>query len=146
MSLGFLAVLAATPIIVAGTLIVGFRIAARTAMPVTYAVTAIIAIVIWGMPFIAVAAASIQGLFITFDILMIIFGAILLLNTLKYSGGLAVIRQGFSQISPDRRVQVIIICWLFGSFIEGASGFGTPAAIIAPLMVALGFPAICAVM
>jgi lactate permease len=41
---------------------------------------------------------------------------------------------------------VIIICWLFGSFIEGASGFGTPAAIVAPLMVALGFPAICAVM
>ncbi|MBJ89830.1 MAG: lactate permease [Woeseia sp.] len=146
MSLGFLAALAATPIIVAGTLIVGFRVAARTAMPVTYAVTAIIAIVIWGMPGIAVVAASIQGLFITFDILMIIFGAILLLNTLKYSGGLAVIRQGFSQISPDRRVQVIIICWLFGSFIEGASGFGTPAAIIAPLMVALGFPAICAVM
>ncbi|SVB19909.1 uncharacterized protein METZ01_LOCUS172763, partial [marine metagenome] len=145
-SLGFLAALAATPILIAGTLIVGFRVEARTAMPVTYVLTAIIAVIIWGMPGASVVAASIQGLFITFDILMIIFGAILLLNTLKYSGGLAVIRNGFSQVSPDRRVQVIIICWLFGSFIEGASGFGTPAAIVAPLMVALGFPAICAVM
>ncbi|MEE8308337.1 MAG: L-lactate permease, partial [Gammaproteobacteria bacterium] len=146
MSLGFLAALAATPIIVAGILIVGFRVAARTAMPLTYVLTATIAVLVWGMPGSAVAAASIQGLFITFDILMIIFGAILLLNTLKYSGALAVIRHGFSEISPDRRVQVIIIAWLFGCFIEGASGFGTPAAIVAPLMVALGFPAMAAVM
>lgn len=98
------------------------------------------------MPGSAVAAATIQGLFITFDILMIIFGALLLLNTLKYSGALAVIRHGFSEISPDRRVQVIIIAWMFGCFIEGASGFGTPAAIVGPLMVALGFPAVAAVM
>ncbi len=146
MSLGFLAALAAAPILVAGTLIVGFRVAARTVMPVTYALTAVIAVLVWDMPGSAVAAASIQGLFITFDILMIIFGAILLLNTLKYSGALAVIRYGFSDISPDRRVQVIIIAWLFGCFIEGASGFGTPAAIVAPLMVALGFPAMAAVM
>ncbi|MCD6516889.1 MAG: L-lactate permease [Candidatus Aminicenantes bacterium] len=47
---------------------------------------------------------------------------------------------------PDRRVQVVIIAWLFGSFIEGSAGFGTPAAIAAPLMVALGFPALAAVM
>ncbi len=146
MPLGFLATIAATPILVAGVLIVGFRVAARTAMPVTYLLTATIAVLVWGMPGNAVAAATIQGLFITFDILMIIFGAILLLNTLKYSGGLAVIRHGFSEISPDRRVQVIIIAWLFGSFIEGASGFGTPAAIVAPLLVALGFPALAAVM
>ena len=146
MSLGFLAALAATPILVAGILIVGFRVPARTAMPITYALTATIAVLVWGMPGSVVAAASIQGLFITFDILMIIFGAILLLNTLKYSGALAVIRHGFSEISTDRRVQVIIIAWLFGSFIEGASGFGTPAAIVAPLLVALGFPAIAAVM
>lgn len=146
MSLGFLAALAATPILVAGVLIVGFRVPARTAMPITYILTAAIAVLVWGMPGSAVAAASIQGLFITFDILMIIFGAILLLNTLKYSGALAVIRHGFSEISPDRRIQVIIIAWLFGCFIEGASGFGTPAAIVAPLMVALGFPAMAAVM
>jgi lactate permease len=93
-----------------------------------------------------VAASTVQGLFITFDILWIIFGAILLLNTLKHSGALSAIRTGFTNISPDRRVQVVIIAWLFGSFIEGSAGFGTPAAIAAPLMVALGFPALAAVM
>ena len=55
------------------------------------------------------------------------------------------IRKGFSSISPDRRIQVILIAWLFGCFIEGASGFGTPAAVAAPLMVAVGFPALAAV-
>jgi len=146
MSIGTLALLAATPILCAGVLIVGLRVPAKTAMPVTYVLTVVIAAWFWQMPVAAVAAASVQGLFIAFDILAIIFGAILLLSTLKHSGALSAIRQGFSEISPDRRVQVVIIVWLFGSFIEGASGFGTPAAIVAPLLVALGFPAIAAVM
>ena len=141
-----LAAVAAAPILLAGVMIVGFRVPARTAMPVSYVFTAVIAAAIWGMPGTVIAAATVQGLFITFDILMIIFGAILLLNTLKYSGALGVIRMGFSAISPDRRVQAIIIAWMFGCFIEGASGFGTPAAIVAPLLVALGFPAVTAVM
>lgn len=54
--------------------------------------------------------------------------------------------KGFAGISDDRRIQVVIIAWLFGSFIEGASGFGTPAAIVSPLLVVLGFPAMAAVM
>ena len=49
-------------------------------------------------------------------------------------------------ISPDRRVQAILIAWLFGGFIEGAAGFGTPAALAAPLLLAIGFPALAAVM
>ena len=92
-----------------------------------------------------ILASTLQGLIITFNILWIIFGAILLLNTLKYSGAIRTIRQGFSGISSDRRIQVILIGWLFGCFIEGASGFGTPAAVAAPLMVAVGFPPLGAV-
>ncbi len=60
-------------------------------------------------------------------------------------GALSRIRQSFRGLSPDRRVQVIIIAWLFGSFIEGASGFGTPAAVAVPLLVGLGFPPLAAV-
>jgi len=115
-------------------------------MPIVFVVTFLIAAFIWGMPMMHVVASSLQGLFITFDILYIIFGAILLLNILKYSGGIATIRNGFSDISSDRRVQVVIIVWLFGAFIEGAAGFGTPAAITAPLLLVLGFPAMAAVM
>ena len=115
-------------------------------MPVVYASTALLVLTVWDVKLVRIVASTIHGLFTTFDILWIIFGAILLLNTLKHSGGVAAIRTGFTNISPDRRVQVIIIAWLFGSFIEGSAGFGTPAAISAPLLVALGFPALAAVM
>ena len=137
---------AALPIFVAAILLVGLRLPAKKAMPVVYAVTALVAVYVWEVSLNRVFASSIQGLLITVAVLWIIFGAILLLNTLKHSGAIAVIRQGFNNVSPDRRVQVVIIAWLFGSFIEGASGFGTPAAIAAPLMVAIGFPAMAAVM
>ena len=138
MTLTTQAILALLPILTAAVLLVKFRWPARRAMPVIYLMTLLIAVLIWGMSWIDALASTIQGLFITFDILYIIFGAILLLNVLKYSGGITSIRNGFSNISQDRRVQVVIIVWLFGAFIEGAAGFGTPAAITAPLLLALG--------
>ena len=146
MSLNLQAFLALLPILVAAILLAGLRWPASKVMPLAFILAVVIAIVLWGVTINHVLASTIQGLFITFDILYIIFGAILLLNILKFSGAVGVIRQGFSNISRDRRVQVIIIVWLFGAFIEGAAGFGTPAAITAPLIVALGFPAAAAVM
>ena len=143
MTLTLQAFLAVLPILTAAILLVGLRWPARIAMPIVYVVAVIIAFFAWGVSATHVAASTIQGLFITFDILYIIFGALLLLNILKHSGAIKAIRNGFSDIRTDRRVQVVIICWLFGSFIEGSSGFGTPAAIVAPLMVAVGFPANC---
>ncbi|MCA9231455.1 MAG: L-lactate permease [Planctomycetales bacterium] len=146
MSLSLQALLAFTPILLGGVLLIGFRIAAKWAMPIVYVVTATIGLWAWQMEFAQVAAASVKGLVVTANLLWIIFGAILLLNTLEQSGAVTAIRRSFHDISDDRRVQVVIVAWLFGSFIEGAAGFGTPAAIAAPLMVALGFPAACAVM
>ena len=115
-------------------------------MPIAYLVTVVIALLVWRVPWDQIAAASIQGLVAAAEILYIVLGAILLLNTLQESGAIAAIRQSLWGISRDRRVQVIIIAWLFGSFIEGASGFGTPAVITVPLLVAMGFPAMAAVM
>jgi len=143
---GLLALIAFSPILLAAILLIGLRWPAKRAMPLVYLLTAGIGLFVWDMSFNRVLAASVQGLVITAGVLWIIFGAILLLNTLKHSGGITAIRAGFATISPDRRIQAIIIAWLFGCFIEGASGFGTPAAIAAPLLVAIGFPALAAVM
>lgn len=145
MSAGLLALLAFSPILLAAVLLIGLRWPARRAMPLVYLITAGIALAVWDMSLNRVLASTLQGLVITGGVLWIIFGAILLLNTLKHSGGITAIRAGFATISPDRRIQALIIAWLFGCFIEGASGFGTPAAIAAPLLVAIGFPALAAV-
>ncbi len=146
MSITLQALLAFTPIALAAILLIGLHWPAKKAMPVVYLVTAAIAFFAWQMSFNRIIASSIQGLLVTVAVLWIIFGAIMLLNTLQHSGAILRIRAGFTDISPDRRIQAIIIAWLFGCFIEGASGFGTPAAIAAPLLVAIGFPAIAAVM
>lgn len=146
MSLGLQAFFAVIPIFFAGILLVGFRVSAKKAMPLVYISTVAVAFIVWEVSFNRVMASTIEGVLITISVLWIIFGAILLLNTLKHSGAIIVIRQGFNNISPDRRIQAIIVAWLFGCFIEGASGFGTPAAIAAPLLVAIGFPAMAAVM
>lgn len=141
-----LALVAFSPILVAAVLLVGLNWPAKRAMPVAFLLTVFIALWGWQMSPTRVFASTLQGLVITVTVLWIVFGAILMLNTLKHTGAITAIRGGFTNISPDRRIQAIIIAWCFGAFIEGASGFGTPAAIAAPLLVAIGFPALAAVL
>jgi len=140
-----LPLLSLLPILTVAVFLVGLRWPASRAMPLSYAVAAMLALFVWQVPLVQVVAASINGLVVTLTLLYIIFGAILLLNTVQASGAIATIRQGFTNVSPDRRVQVIVVAWLFGSFIEGSAGFGTPAAVAVPLLVGLGFPGMAAV-
>jgi lactate permease len=146
MSIGILALLAFIPIAVIFILMVGFRWGATKAMPVAFIVAALLAVLVWKTPLNWILAASVNGAGIAIQILLIVFGALAVLFTLRESGALAAINVGFTAISPDRRVQAIIIAWFFGSFIEGSAGFGTPAALAAPLLLSLGFPALAAVM
>ena len=143
---GLYALIAVLPILAVMFFLVVLRWPATRAMPVAYVMTLAFALWFWKVPFIHTMAATLRGWIIAGTLLWIIFGAIVLLFTLKESGAVATIRRGFMDISRDRRVQVIIVAWLFGSFIEGAAGFGTPAAVAGPLLLALGFPALAAVM
>ena len=145
MSQGILALLAVLPLAAIFILTVNLRWSATRAMPVAFGVTLILALVFWGTPLNWILAACVNGVMGMLKILLIVLGALILLFTLKESGALGVINHGFSTISPDRRIQTIIIAWMFGSFIEGASGFGVPGAIVAPLLLSLGFPALAAV-
>lgn len=140
------ATIAILPLLLVITLLVGFKWPAIKALPLALGLTIIIALLYWQMPGIRIMAASIEGLIIAGKILYIIFGALLLLFALLHSGVVNTIRDTFMSLSPDPRIQAIIVAWTFGTFIEGASGFGTPAAIAAPLLVMIGFPALAAVM
>ncbi|MGV3693197.1 MAG: L-lactate permease [Paracoccus marcusii] len=137
---------AALPVAVVFVLLVVMRRSAKLSMMTAYVVTVLLALFLWGAPLARVAGATVNGLVTAVTLLYIVFGAILLLYTVQESGAIRTIRRGFMDISPDRRIQAIIIAWMFGSMIEGASGFGTPAAVAAPLLLAIGFPAMAAVM
>ncbi|MDO5638717.1 MAG: L-lactate permease [Neisseria sp.] len=138
--------LALAPILTVFILLVVLKLSAKISMAAAYVVTALLALLVWQASPAVVAAATVNGVIVSLTILYIVFGAILMLNTLKESGAIHSIRQGFMDISPDRRVQMIIVAWLFGSLVEGSSGFGTPSAVGAPLLLALGFPAMASVM
>lgn len=136
---------ALTPIVAVLLLLVVMRLPASVAMPLSLLLTVVLAFTVWQLDVSQIGASVIQGLIIAVTTVWIVYGAIGMMNTMKEGGGMNAIRAGFVNITPDPRIQVLIVGWLFVSFIEGASGFGTPATVAAPLLMALGFPPIAAV-
>ncbi len=138
------AIIAAVPLLVCVVLMIRFNVSAKLALPISWFLTCVIAVFVWQTPLIKVAARSISGALNSVGTLLIVFGAILVMNTLKQSGAITAIQNMFRGINPDRRIQVVIIGFAFAAFIEGAAGFGTPAALAAPLLISIGFPPLCA--
>ena len=99
-----------------------------------------VAIFGFGMPVTAALAAAEYGaLFGLLPIGWIVVAAVFLFHLTVKSGQFEVVKQSVAALSPDRRVQALLIAFCFGTFIEGAAGFGTPVAICAALMIGLGF-------
>lgn len=146
MNLTFLALGAFLPIAIVLFTMVGMRMPATKAMPIAWLACCILAIFVWGMTPSFLAAASLKGAGVALNVLIIVFGAILILYTMEAAGAMETIRFGFSNITSDARIQGLIIAFMFGAFIEGAAGFGTPAAICAPLLLGFGFPPLAAVL
>jgi lactate permease len=140
------AMIAFIPIIVTIIVMAGFNWPAKIALPLAWLITAVVCFTAWKMDIVTIAAHTVSGFLTSIDTIVIILGAILIMNTLKYSGGMAVINRMFTTISDDPRIQMVIIGFMFGAFIEGAAGFGTPAALAAPLLISVGFPPLCAAM
>jgi len=136
---------AAAPLLVVAVLLVGLLRPATQVMPVAWIVALLIGFVVWENGPTWLVAASINGAITALTILYIVFGALVLLYTLMQAGALDRINRGFAAVSEDRRVQIVMLAFFMATFIEGAAGFGTPAAVVAPLLLGLGFPALAAV-
>ena len=119
--------------------IVLLKMPAKKGMLYSAIIVILLAILFWGMAGAVVTASVLQGFHRALNILFILFGAIILLNTLKYTGAVERMNESFQNISADMRVQAVIVAFLFGSLIEGAAGFGTPPVVTGPLLLALGF-------
>jgi lactate permease len=99
-----------------------------------------IAVGVYGMPMQAAAATAVYGAaYGLFPIGWIIFNAVFLYNIAVVSGTFDTVKHSVAALSPDRRIQALLIAFSFGAFIEGAAGFGTPVAICAALLMGLGF-------
>ena len=138
------ALIASLPILMVVVAMLGFGLPAKIALPIGWLATLVVSLGYWGQDALTAVAWAADGFLESLGTLTIVFGAILVMNTLKHSGAVAAIQRGFNGINSDRRVQAVIVSYAFGAFIEGAAGFGSPAALAAPLLISLGFPPLCA--
>ncbi len=140
-----MAFVAAIPILLALLLLVGIRLPAKIAMPICAGTTVVSAWWLWQVPTVRIAASIVEAASVTVSILMIVFGALFFLAVLRRTKAIDVLQRFVSGLSDDPRIQVVLVGWLFGSFLEGSAGFGSPAAITAPLLIGLGFRPVLAV-
>ena len=141
-----LALIAFLPILATLILMMVFNWPAKRCLMISWIMAFAFGVLFFDVELGALAAGSAYGMLSAIEVIIIITGAILVMNTLKASGATAAINRGFMNICPDKRVQACIIGFSFCSFIEAAAGFGTPAALAGPLLVSLGFPPMAAAM
>ncbi len=134
------AVVAALPLVVIGLALAMWRLASWKASMLALATSLVVAIAAYGMPPALAATAAIYGAaFGLFPLGYLVYAAILLFDIVVESGRFEVIRRSLTRISPDERIQVLVIAFAFGAFLEGAAGSGTPVAVSASLLVGIGF-------
>ena len=142
-SLALSALVAALPLVTVFVLLGVFRLKAHWAGLSGLAAALVVAIVGYGMPpHMAVLSATEGATFGLFPILWIVLAAIWLYQLTVVSGRFEDLRAAFGRLSPDPRVQAIVIAFCFGGLLEALAGFGAPVAITGMMLVALGFPAL----
>lgn len=139
-SLGLSALAAVIPIVFFFLALAVFRLKGHVAGSITLGLSILVAIFAFQMPAdMALAAAGYGFLYGLWPIAWIIVAAVFLYKLTVKSGQFEVIRSSVLSITDDQRLQVLLIGFCFGAFLEGAAGFGAPVAITAALLVGLGF-------
>jgi len=139
-SLGLTAIFAALPLLTLFILLGGLRVAAHWSALCALAVALIVALVVYSMPAGQAFDSALEGAaFVLFPIMFIVWNAIWIYNMTEVTGHFAVLRRSFGRISDDQRIQAVIIAFCFGALLEALAGFGTPVAITAVMLIALGF-------
>jgi len=134
------ALVAALPLVVLFALLGGLRMAAWKASLAALATALLIAVLAYGMPVDDALLSATEGaVFGFFPILWIVINAIWIYNMTVETGHFDVLRRSFAAVSDDQRIQAIIIAFCFGALLEALAGFGTPVAISAVMLIALGF-------
>jgi len=139
-SLGLSAVFAVLPLITLFVLLGGLKWSAHWAALASLAVALVVALAVYSMPVgQALDSALLGAIFGLFPIMWIVWNAIWIYNMTEATGHFAVLRRSFGRVSDDQRVQSVIIAFCFGALLEALAGFGTPVAITAVMLIALGF-------
>jgi lactate permease len=139
-SLGLSALCAVLPLLTLFVLLGALRVKAWIAGLVALLVALLVAVALYSMPVDQALLSATEGAaFGFFPILWIVINAIWVYNLTVETGHFDVLRRSFEKVSPDQRIQAIIIAFCFGALLEALAGFGTPVAITVVMLMALGF-------
>ncbi|PRY37743.1 lactate permease [Geodermatophilus tzadiensis] len=139
-SLALSALVAAVPLLTLFVLLGALKVKAWLAGLISLAVALVLAILAFRMPVgQAVLSATEGAAFGFFPILWIVINAIWVYNLTVATGHFDVLRRSFEKVSPDQRIQAIIVAFCFGALLEALAGFGTPVAISVVMLMTLGF-------
>ena len=139
-SLFLSAMCALIPLAVLFILLGGLKVRAWVSGLIALGAAIVVAVALFGMPAGQALSAAVNGaLFGFFPILWIVINAVWIYNLTVASGHFEVLRRSFEKVSPDQRIQAIIIAFCFGALLEALAGFGTPVAISVVMLMSLGF-------
>jgi lactate permease len=132
--------IAALPILVLFTLLAGFKVKPHWCAIAGAATAVAVATVVFKMPVLLAASSFAYGLaYGILKIAWIVLAAVYLYDISVETGQFEIMKESIAGITPDRRLQVLLVAFCFGAFIEGAAGFGAPVAIAGAFMIGLGF-------
>jgi len=137
--------LAFSPIVVVLALMVGFRWGASRAGPVGWLVAGLVAAAFFGAGPSLLIYSQLKAVLLTLYVLYIIWMALVLYHVVNEAGAITVIGQGIARLTGDRAMQLLILAWVFSAFLQGVAGFGVPIAVVAPLLIGLGFDPVTSV-
>ena len=137
--------LAATPIVILLGTLAWLKWKAHKAALLALATALVIAILVFGMPASMAVSAAVYGAAFGFlPIGYIVLNALYLYSLCNESGLFKTLRESITAVTPDRRLQVLLVAFGFGAFMEGGAGLGAPIAVVAAMLIGLGFPPLAA--
>ncbi len=134
------------PIVLILILMAGLNLSAEKAGLIGYLACLLIGIVFFGVTTPVLFYGHLKGFWFAMDVLLIIWASYLFYLVLEEAGMVAILERRLPEIAPTRGMQAFTLGWIFASFLQGVGGFGVPVAVIAPLLIALGFAPMQAVL
>jgi lactate permease len=133
------------PILAILVLMLGLRWRGMQAGAVGWLIALLVAVVRFGAGWELLAYAQLKGVILTLSVTYILWGALLFFRVTDEAGAVTAVGAGLPRLTPDRGMQALLLGWVFSTFLQGVGGFGVPVAVVAPLLVGLGFPPLAAI-
>ncbi|MFL7790920.1 MAG: L-lactate permease, partial [Anaerolineae bacterium] len=133
-----------SPILAILILMLGFRWRGLQAGAVGWLIALLVAALRFGAGWELLAYAQFKGLLLTLFVVYIIWGALLFFRVTEEAGAVKAVGAWLPRLTPDRGLQALLLGWVFSTFLQGVGGFGVPVAVVAPLLIGLGFPPVAA--